>query len=653
MGLTRLSLILALPGLLVASEAAPEPKDKKPKAEAGATVTVTAEAGCVEAVKTPNPVKIVTLERIQAAGAPDLARMLDQLLPGQVVRTGGPGATASLFLNGTRSKDVVVTLDGLPIRDGSSSGLNFSTISMTGVERMEVLTGSCSVLAGADAMGGVVALYSGGQAPEGTHGEVRAQAGEQGLSRQGFHLSQGWKGGWVRAGAERHQEDAPTESRHPYLQNAVFLGAGLDLGEQHQVSVNYRGSDLRVPLPWVTSHPTKPNVYDETRESRGRVKVGSARLTGLFGEGWSYEVVAGGDSQHRLEVATEKTPASPYDSTRQVAKGSVHRELQGWSFGLQQQEEREQGRMAYWMGGQNQGEASRRSTSAEAAVTVADRLRILGSVRFQRDEQTFRPVGGAERRNAHSSVAGRAGVNLLLDQGLRVYASMGTSYGLPEISAVLYNMGNAPDKPELGEEKGYSLLAGASWLVGAWTLNLDLNRSMYDKLVYFNGNGWYYANGSDVRVQSAELRADYRREGLHGGAFVRTQEARNLKASGGQLATSEVARRPFFSGGLQGGFATGAWRMEARWTYTGSYYDIIPYPTVRPSGVHYNDLACSVSRDMGRGLVLTLRGENLLQPRITKADWLAKRTDFQNDAYRAYNYPSQAPILSLEARYRF
>lgn len=655
MGLTRLSLSLVLGTTLFAADPEPEPdKRKKATAVPSASVTVTAEATAVDVKKTPNPVKIVPLEVIERSTVADVAGLLEQILPGQLVRTGGAGGGASLFLNGTRSEDTVVTLDGLPIKDTSSSRADFAIIPMVGIERMEVLTGSCSVLAGANAMGGVVALYSNTPAAEGFHGSFKGGLGTQGVQRGSASVAQGWKAGWVRVSAEGHEEDIPTETRNPYRQAAGHVGAGLHLGENHTLAFNYRNAFIRRPLPYLSSSPTKPNAYDDTRESTARVQMSSLKLDGIFAEHYTYEVLAGGDSQHRLEVGTEKAPPSPYDSRRGVFQGSVRREATQGSLSLQLRSESEDARMNHWQGGQNAGASSRSSVSLEGSLTPLSWLRAVASVRTQSDRQEYTPKGEATRHMDRSRSVYKVGVNALWENGLRVYASTGTSYGLPDLSAVLYNITSAPGKPELQPEEGRSHLVGASWTTGPWTVALDLNRSMYDHLVYFNGNGWFYANGSDIRVQGAEARLDYAREGYQAGIFVRTQEARDLTVpEGQQLTQSTVVRRPFFSGGMQFALRHGAWGVQGRWTYSGSWYDLIPYPTVRSSGIHYNDVTLGASYDVSRTFSLTLRGEHLLQPKISKADWLAKKTDFQNDAYRAYNYPSAPRTVTLEARYRF
>ena len=54
-----------------------------------------------------------------------------------------------------------------------------------------------------------------------------------------------------------------------------------------------------------------------------------------------------------------------------------------------------------------------------------------------------------------------------------------------------------------------------------------------------------------------------------------------------------------------------------------------------------------------KALSLTLRGDHLLQPRLSVQDWERRTTDGQNDAYQIYGFPAQPPTVSLQLRYHF
>ncbi|MBS1785977.1 MAG: TonB-dependent receptor plug domain-containing protein, partial [Acidobacteria bacterium] len=119
MGASRIFSTLVAGAACLFLAAADDAGVPKPKAPASATVTVTAESSPVEVAKTPNPVTVITAEEIRLSGARDLAELLQRELPGQAVRSGGPGGIADPMLGGTRPQDTLVLLDGVRLVDAA------------------------------------------------------------------------------------------------------------------------------------------------------------------------------------------------------------------------------------------------------------------------------------------------------------------------------------------------------------------------------------------------------------------------------------------------------------------------------------------------------------------------------------------------------
>jgi len=79
-------------------------------------------------------------------------------VPGaDVVQSGGRGGTTSLFVRGASSDFNKILIDGVPAND-IGGDFDFADIATTGIDRVEVLRGSNSVLYGSDAMTGVVSI---------------------------------------------------------------------------------------------------------------------------------------------------------------------------------------------------------------------------------------------------------------------------------------------------------------------------------------------------------------------------------------------------------------------------------------------------------------------------------------------------------------
>src|SRR6267378_5447986 len=90
-----------------------------------------------------------------------------------------PGTNQSLFLRGANSNQVAVMIDGVRITDPSSPNnvVDLSELSLTNVERIEIIEGSHSTLFGGAAIGGVVNIITRKNQGVGFHGFAGMQAG--------------------------------------------------------------------------------------------------------------------------------------------------------------------------------------------------------------------------------------------------------------------------------------------------------------------------------------------------------------------------------------------------------------------------------------------------------------------------------------------
>src|SRR5690606_34631300 len=113
-------------------------------------------------------------------------------VPGvQMVRNGGRGATSSMFIRGTSHAQSLVLVDGMRIGSVSSGGAALQHLAVEQIERIEVLRGSRSALYGADAIGGVVQIFTRRGESEGLHPYLRLAAGSEGTWERSLGLSGG------------------------------------------------------------------------------------------------------------------------------------------------------------------------------------------------------------------------------------------------------------------------------------------------------------------------------------------------------------------------------------------------------------------------------------------------------------------------------
>lgn len=123
-----------------------------------------------------HPVTVLTrddIERRQPADVPALLRGL----PGvQVSGSGGFGKQSSVFLRGSNSNQLIVLIDGVRAGSATAGGAAWEFIPVDQIERVEVVRGPRASAYGADAVGGVIQIFTRG-AEGGSTREVSAGYG--------------------------------------------------------------------------------------------------------------------------------------------------------------------------------------------------------------------------------------------------------------------------------------------------------------------------------------------------------------------------------------------------------------------------------------------------------------------------------------------
>ncbi len=311
----------------------------------------------------------------------------------------------------------------------------------------------------------------------------------------------------------------------------------------------------------------------------------------------------------------------------------------------------------------NVGRGRHTSFGLEGFLEPIERFRITAAVRQQEDQLETQPGANTTTTPRNSSAATyKLGLNLQLPAGFRAYVSGGTSYAHPGLYQLLFNVSN--QGPQLDNEKSYTLQAGTTWEQGPWKARIALSRTQFKHLIYYDPSlgltvsspwGDYqtgaYQNGTDIRIQSAEFGLGYQTTTWGVEGFYRNQEARDLsQPKDKQLSAQTVVRRPFQSLGLSVYWIHGDLRLDGRWSWFGSRYE---YGLPFAYKAHFNDLSLSATYALRKDVTVSLKGDHLLQPTLTRADWLSRQHDFDNDAAMIYGFPAQPPTVALDVKYRF
>ncbi len=170
--------------------------------------------------------------------------VLDALreVPGMmVVQAGSYGAQTSVFLRGGESDFVKVLLDGVPLNQPGGS-INFANLTTADLDRIEIVRGPASVLYGADAMTGVIQLFT-RKATATPVADLSVRGGTFGSSDVNGHLSF-VSGAWSASATALHEATDGTYAFNSGFTNSVAsVRLGYDGGSSGRAAFTLRYGD--------------------------------------------------------------------------------------------------------------------------------------------------------------------------------------------------------------------------------------------------------------------------------------------------------------------------------------------------------------------------------------------------------------------------
>jgi vitamin B12 transporter len=133
---------------------------------------------------------VIGRDVIERSQAVDLPTLLSSEAGFQFTQNGGRGMSATLFLRGSASLQVLVLIDGVSLTKQDSTGsVSLEHIMLDQVERVEIVRGNVSAIYGSGAVGGVIQVFmrkgqgkpkAFAQLEVGSFGSSRASAGVSG-----------------------------------------------------------------------------------------------------------------------------------------------------------------------------------------------------------------------------------------------------------------------------------------------------------------------------------------------------------------------------------------------------------------------------------------------------------------------------------------
>ncbi len=103
---------------------------------------------------------VIDAPRIRASRADSVEDLIRREAGMQLARNGGPGQNVGFFIRGASTNSTVVLIDGVRVGSATLGQAEFESLGLAQIERIEVLRGPASSLYGADAVGGVVLIFT-------------------------------------------------------------------------------------------------------------------------------------------------------------------------------------------------------------------------------------------------------------------------------------------------------------------------------------------------------------------------------------------------------------------------------------------------------------------------------------------------------------
>ncbi len=124
------------------------------------TVQVTASRVAADIDDTLADVSVITREDIDASVSRDVFDLLRLQAGVDIYRTGGAGSQTSLFLRGSNANQVLVLIDGVRAASATTGAFTFEQLPLDAIERIEIVRGPRASYWGADAIGGVIQIFT-------------------------------------------------------------------------------------------------------------------------------------------------------------------------------------------------------------------------------------------------------------------------------------------------------------------------------------------------------------------------------------------------------------------------------------------------------------------------------------------------------------
>ncbi|MFZ2651106.1 MAG: TonB-dependent receptor [Burkholderiaceae bacterium] len=570
-------------------------------------VVVTAARSAQALANTLADVRVIDAQAIRDAGASTLAEVLRLHGGVEIASNGGPGQVSSIFMRGSNANHVVLLIDGVRI-NSATAGLNaWENIALAQIERIEIVRGAASSLYGADAIGGVIQIFT----RNGARTEARVGVGS-------------WRGREASVGLGREF-------------GASRLSLQAAYGESRAFSATNQGNALSFNADDDPYRNTNLGVALEHEWASGQSVVG--RLLHSQGS-TSFDCGPGNDDVNRQRLATfslesRNRLAAGWRSALRMARGTDDSAITGNCAGLFRTDHDQ-------LSWQNDIDAL-----GGLAVTGAEmrRERVGSDTAYNQTSRNVAAVFGAYSATLNSHLwqsalrvddnsqfgahtTGNLAYGYRFTPQWRGSVGVGNAFKAPSFNDLYYPSSfGFSGNPQLKSERSRSAEVAANFDNGALQGALVLFENRVHDLIAIDPTFSTVINVNRARIYGATLSAAVVQTPWVARGEVTRQEATDSETG------NRLARRARQHGSASVTATPGPWRMGLEWLISGARFDVAS----NTSG----------SR-MGGYSVFNVHAAYAITPHVSVLARLNNAGDRRYELAQGYNTPSRNVFVALQ-----
>ncbi len=548
-------------------------------------------------------VRVIDRDLIERAGSTGLAQLLQRHGGVEISASGGAGQVSGVFLRGSNANHVVLLIDGVRVNSATAGTNAFEHLPLAMIERIEVLHGPASGLYGADAIGGVIQIFT--RRDDGLQGRVELGSEDTRALSAAFGRQFGATRLSLQAGWRASRSDSATNADNPWSFNAdrdPYRNANAGLQLEHE---------------WAAG---------QTVALRGQTSEGRTH----------FDIGAGSDDVNRQRLSTwaleSRNRLSPtWSSLLRVARGVDDMRSDGAStsrFRSDQDQLTWQNDVEAWGGRIAAGaEWRREQVDADTAYTVDARTvsSLFGAYSARQGAQQMQL---ALRHDRNSQFGARSTGNLgwgwQMAPGWRVSAGAGTAFKAPSFNDLYYPLQfGYSGNPDLRPERARSLEAALRYEDRRLQGSLTVFDNRIRDLIAINSSFTTVDNVARARIQGATLALGWRAAQWRARAEWTHQQAEDADSG------ARLARRAEDFGSLGLDWVQGPWRAGLGLVASGARVD-------------------SSGAALGGYGLLNLSAAWALAPRWTLSARVDNLGDKGYTLVQGYNTPRRAAFVALE-----